>query len=118
MSETTVQTQGNPDLLYGLHDHILGKAFFGRSTACTSRLYLGDYALINHRRCFRSGEHIPYLISMALMVSGVATFIQTRKVGPVGSGLMALQGTSFGFLAAVLAAGFVVKNRGEFSTAS
>ncbi|MGO1687773.1 MAG: nucleobase:cation symporter-2 family protein, partial [Psychrobacter sp.] len=58
------------------------------------------------------GEHIPYLISMALMVSGVATFIQTRRIGPVGSGLMALQGTSFGFLAAVLAAGFVVKNRG------
>jgi len=58
------------------------------------------------------GEHIPYLLSMSLIVSGVATFIQTRKVGPVGSGLMALQGTSFGFLAAVLAAGFVVKNRG------
>ncbi|WP_264757020.1 nucleobase:cation symporter-2 family protein [Psychrobacter sp. 230] len=49
---------------------------------------------------------------MSLIVSGVATFIQTRKVGPVGSGLMALQGTSFGFLAAVLTAGFVVKNRG------
>ena len=49
---------------------------------------------------------------MSLIVSGVATFIQTRKIGPVGSGLMALQGTSFGFLAAVLAAGFVVKNRG------
>lgn len=58
------------------------------------------------------GDHIPYLISMSLVVSGVATFIQTRKIGPIGSGLMALQGTSFGFLAAVLASGMVVKTRG------
>lgn len=58
------------------------------------------------------GEHIPYLISMALFVSGVATFIQCRRIGPVGSGLLSLQGTSFAFLGAVLAAGFAVKSRG------
>lgn len=58
------------------------------------------------------GEHVPYLISMALIVSGVATFIQARRIGPIGSGLMALQGTSFAFLSAVIAAGFVVKAKG------
>ena len=31
------------------------------------------------------GEHIPYLISMALMVSGVGTFIHAKRVGPWGS---------------------------------
>lgn len=58
------------------------------------------------------GSEIPYLISMALIVSGVATFIQARRFGPVGSGMMALQGTSFAFLSVVLAAGFVAKAKG------
>lgn len=58
------------------------------------------------------GELIPYLIAMAFFVSGVATFIQCKTIGPVGSGLLSLQGTSFAFLGALLAAGFAVKNAG------
>jgi xanthine permease XanP len=49
---------------------------------------------------------------MALMVSGLSTFIQAKKFGPVGSGLIAVQGTSFTFIGALLAAGFMVKNSG------
>lgn len=58
------------------------------------------------------GEHVPYLLAMSMFVSGVATFIQCRRIGPVGSGLLSLQGTSFAFLGAILAAGFAVKNAG------
>jgi xanthine permease XanP len=58
------------------------------------------------------GSEIPYLISMALMVSGVATFIQVKRIGPVGSGLLSIQGTSFAFLGAILTAGFMVKKQG------
>ncbi|WP_339691270.1 nucleobase:cation symporter-2 family protein [Celeribacter baekdonensis] len=58
------------------------------------------------------GEQVPYLIAMAFFVSGVATFIQCKRIGPVGSGLLSLQGTSFAFLGAVLAAGFAVKSKG------
>lgn len=61
------------------------------------------------------GAEIPYLISMALIVSGVATFIQVKRIGPVGSGLLSIQGTSFAFLGAILAAGFLVKNQGGSS---
>lgn len=49
-----------------------------------------------------------YLISMALIVSGVATFIQIRTVGPVGSGLLSIQGTSFAFISPLIAAGTAV----------
>ncbi len=59
------------------------------------------------------GAHMPYLISMALFVSGVSTWIQSQKVGPVGSGLLSLQGTSFAFLGAILTAGMVAKGRGD-----
>ena len=58
------------------------------------------------------GERIPYLISMSLIVSGVATFIQTKRIWPIGSGLLSLQGTSFAFLGAILTAGFIVKGQG------
>lgn len=58
------------------------------------------------------GELIPYLIAMAFFVSGVSTFIQCKTIGPVGSGLLSLQGTSFAFLGALLAAGFSVKGAG------
>ncbi len=58
------------------------------------------------------GAHVPYLIAMSLFVSGVATFIQSNRVGPVGSGLLSVQGTSFAFLGAILAAGMSVKNAG------
>jgi xanthine permease XanP len=46
-----------------------------------------------------------YLVGMSLFVSGVATFIQVRPFGPVGSGLLSIQGTSFAFLGPLLAAG-------------
>ncbi|WP_335949168.1 nucleobase:cation symporter-2 family protein [Salipiger bermudensis] len=58
------------------------------------------------------GEYVPYLIAMSLLVSGVATFIQCKTIGPVGSGLLSVQGTSFAFLGPILAAGFAVKNNG------
>jgi xanthine permease XanP len=45
-----------------------------------------------------------YLVSMSLFVSGVATFIQTSRFGPVGSGLLSVQGTSFTFISPILAA--------------
>lgn len=58
------------------------------------------------------GSEIPYLVSMALIVSGIGTFIQARRIGPVGSGLLCVQGTSFAFLSSILAAGFIVKGKG------
>lgn len=45
-----------------------------------------------------------FFVSMALMVSGVTTYIQVTKVGPVGSGLLAVHGTSFTFVPMAIAA--------------
>ncbi len=46
-----------------------------------------------------------YLISMALFISGIATLIQVRKLGPIGSGLLSIQGTSFTFLGTCISIG-------------
>ncbi|HEA17200.1 MAG: uracil-xanthine permease family protein [Pseudoalteromonas prydzensis] len=58
------------------------------------------------------GSEIPYLISMALFVSGVGTVIQAKRVGSIGAGLICVQGTSFAFLGTILATGFTVKATG------
>jgi len=58
------------------------------------------------------GSEIPYLISMALMVSGVGTIIQAKKPLKIGTGMICVQGTSFAFLSSILAAGFIAKANG------
>lgn len=49
-----------------------------------------------------------YVVSMSLFISGVSTFIQARKIGPIGSGLLSIQGTSFSFLGPIISAGTAV----------
>lgn len=43
-----------------------------------------------------------YLITSALLISGCATLIQITRVGPFGSGLLSIQGTSFTFIGPIL----------------
>lgn len=46
-----------------------------------------------------------YMVSMALFVSGLATLIQIVRIGPLGSGLLSIQGTSFTFVTTIIAIG-------------
>ena len=46
-------------------------------------------------------ETTSFLISMSLLASGISTFIQCKRVGPVGCGLLCVQGTSFSFIGAI-----------------
>ncbi|MCA5972202.1 Xanthine/uracil permease family [Pseudomonas syringae pv. apii] len=107
------ETLDNDDLIYGLNDrpkpwtailaafqHVLA-SFVG---IITPPLIIGSTLGLT--------TYMPYLISMALMVSGTGTFIQARRPFGIGAGMICLQGTSFAFLGAVLSAGFLVKQRG------
>ncbi len=53
-----------------------------------------------------------FILSMSLVVSGIATFIQAKRFGPVGSGLLSVQGTSFAFSVPIIGAGLAVKGAG------
>lgn len=50
-------------------------------------------------------ETTGFLVSMSLFVSGLATFVQCRRLGPVGCGLLCVQGTSFSFIGPIISAG-------------
>ncbi|MGB2078346.1 MAG: solute carrier family 23 protein, partial [Vibrio sp.] len=52
------------------------------------------------------------IISMSLFASGICSFIQIRTIGPIGSGLLSIQGTSFNFLAPIIATGLALKGAG------
>ena len=52
-------------------------------------------------------ETTGFLVSMALFASGLSTFIQCRRFGPLGAGLLCIQGTSFSFIGPIITAGMM-----------
>ena len=52
------------------------------------------------------------IISMSLFASGISSFIQIKTFGPIGSGLLSVQGTSFNFLGPIIGAGLALKAGG------
>ena len=50
-------------------------------------------------------EQSAFLVSMALLASGIGTLVQTHGIGPVGSRMLSVQGTSFTFVPVAIAAG-------------
>ena len=58
-----------------------------------------------------------FLVSMSLFVSGIATFIQSHRVGPIGTGLLCIQGTSFSFISPIISAGMLGMVNGKMDVA-
>ena len=56
-----------------------------------------------------------FLVSMSLFVSGLATFVQCRRFGPIGAGLLCIQGTSFSFISPIIGAGLLGMVNGKMN---
>lgn len=95
------------DLLYGLDDKppVPEALFVALQHVLASFVGIITPPLIICNTLEASPEVTSYIISMSLFVSGVATFIQCRRLGAVGSGLLSLQGTSFAFLGPIIGVG-------------
>ena len=52
------------------------------------------------------------IVSMSLVISGIATFLQCRPFGPFGAGLLIVQGTSFNFVGPLIAGGAAMVKAG------
>ena len=109
-----IRKEAESELIFGLHD----KPPVGQSVVAAlqhmAAIFIGIVTpaiVISGALGFDTAMKA-YLVSMSLLVSGLATFIQVRKFGPIGSGLLSIQGTSFTFLATIIAIGFSVKNAG------
>lgn len=119
MSQQAAGDPGSP-LIYGLHDrppfpeaclvgfqHVLA-VFVGVVTP----------PLIVSSALGLDLHDASYIASMSLFISGVATFIQTRGIGSVGSGLLSVQGTSFAFLGPIVAAATTMLDAGAGASAA
>lgn len=101
------QNKVNNGLIYGLNDRPPFKdAFF----AALQHLLAIFVAIITPPLIIAGAlkldlETTGYLVSMSLLTSGISTFIQCRKLGPIGCGLLCIQGTSFSFIGPIISAG-------------
>lgn len=53
-----------------------------------------------------------YLVSMAMIASGIGTWLQVNRYGPVGSGLLSIQSVNFSFVTVMIALGSTMKADG------
>ena len=105
--EKQPQTTPKNGLIYGLNDRPpFREAFF----AALQHLLAIFVAIITPPLIISGAlkldtETTGYLVSMALIASGIATFVQCRRFGFIGTGLLCIQGTSFSFIGPIIAAG-------------
>ena len=94
-----------PKLLYGLHDKPPFKdaLFVGLQHVCAIFIPIVTPGLLITGALGLEPAKASYILGMSLFVSGLGTFIQVRQVGPIGSGLLSVQGTSFAFVTPILA---------------
>lgn len=101
------QTEKKNGLIYGLEDRPpLREALF----AALQHLLAIFVAIITPPLIIAGAlsldlETTGYLVSMSLFVSGLSTFIQCRRFGGLGAGLLCIQGTSFSFIGSIITAG-------------
>ncbi len=110
MSEPAV----NNDLIYGLEDRPpLPQTLFAASQHLLAMFVaVITPAMIICQALGLSAHDTQRIISMSLFASGVASLIQIRRWGPIGSGLLSIQGTSFNFVAPLIMGGTALKNGG------
>lgn len=105
MQENATKSKG--DLIYGLEDN---PPFRDCVFAALQHLLAMFVAVVTPPLIIAAAlgfdaETTGYLVSMALVASGVSTYVQCRRFGCVGSGLFCIQGTSYSFIAPIIAAG-------------
>jgi xanthine permease XanP len=114
-SETELpEAQGHPslstkgsELIYGLYDKppVIESIFVAVQHVLAAFVGIVTPPLIICTSLGIDAANTSFLISMSLFASGICTFIQCKTFGPLGSGLLSLQGTSFAFLGAILGVG-------------
>ncbi|MDR1049791.1 MAG: purine/pyrimidine permease [Deltaproteobacteria bacterium] len=108
MSETKqASSRNNFGIIYGLEDK---PPFFLALLTAVQHLMsmvvsIGTPPLIICRALDMPLDITIYLVNTAFFVSGIGTFFQTSRFGPVGSGLLSIQATNFLFTTAFISMG-------------
>ena len=95
----------SPDLIYGLDDKPPLRSSIFAALQHVLAVFVGIVTppLIFAKALKLNASDEGLLVSMALLISGIGTILQSRRLGPIGSGLLSIQGTSFVFLGPIIA---------------
>lgn len=99
------ESNNNLGIIYGVDDRPpLGDAFFAALQHLLAIFVaIITPALIISKALQLDIAHTGFLVSMSLFVSGLATFIQCKRFGRLGCGMLCVQGTSFSFIGPIIA---------------
>jgi xanthine permease XanP len=103
------------ELIYGLYDKppVIESIFVAIQHVLAAFVGIVTPPLIICSSLGLDAADTSFIISMSLFASGVCTFIQCKTFGPIGSGLLSLQGTSFAFLGSILGVGLTAVQGGR-----
>lgn len=102
------------DLIYALEDKPpFGESLVGAVTHLLAILVpMVAPALIVGAALKLSPEITTYLVSMSMIASGIGTWLQVHRYGPVGSGLLSIQSVNFSFVTVMVSIGTAMGQEG------
>lgn len=110
--ETSEPTES--DLIFALEDK---PSFFQSMTSALTHLFailvpMVAPALIVGSALGLSTEATAYMVSMAMVASGIGTWLQVNRYGRIGSGLLSIQSVNFSFVTVMIALGSAMRKDG------
>lgn len=113
-SDAHVTQAHSPDLILGLEDR--PRPWIGILAALQHLLAIivpiVTPGLLICQALGVSARDTNLIVSMSLVISGIATYVQCRRFGPFGAGLLIVQGTSFNFVGPLIAGGAAMVKEG------
>lgn len=104
----------SPDLVYRLEDK---PPFMNALLSAITHLLAIFVPMITPALIVGGALQLPvemtaYLVSMAMVASGIGTYLQVHRFGPVGSGMLSIQSVNFSFVTVMIALGLGMKEGG------
>ncbi|SSY80361.1 nucleobase:cation symporter-2 family protein [Alysiella crassa] len=114
MAELHTQATAEADLVYKLEDK---PPFFNSLVSAMTHLLAIFVPMITPALIVGNVLKLPvemtaYLVSMAMVASGIGTYLQVNRFGVVGSGMLSIQSVNFSFVGVMISLGFSMKEKG------
>ena len=114
MADADMKTAAEADLVYRLEDK---PPFFNALVSAVTHLLAIFVPMVTPALIVGGALQLPvemtaYLVSMAMVASGIGTFLQVNRFGPVGSGMLSIQSVNFSFVGVMIALGTSMREGG------
>jgi xanthine permease XanP len=111
---TPTNNEASTDLLYGPNDrpHPIASLLAAFQHLLAIIVPIVTPGLLICQALGVSSRDTNLIVSMSLVISGIATYLQCKRIGPFGAGLLIVQGTSFNFVGPLIAGGALMVKQG------